>query len=295
LRIDAHTHVVPPGYANALGPLLPPVPAPLDGLRRMMERYAVDRAIISTGPPGAPSPEVARIVNDELAEIARAEPDTFAALAALPLGDVDAALAELERALDDLRLDGVLLLSNAHGRYLGDPAFAPLFAELDRRGVYAFLHPGFPPHELPLPHPVWLYEFTFETTRALAHLIYSGTLERFPRVRLQAAHLGGTAPFTAYRLASLAAREPSAATEAPAGALEYLSRLYYDTGLANNAAALAATLEVAPMDHVVFGTDWPYADLPPDSGDPAPGLSYLGDRRGAVEAANVTALVSRWM
>jgi predicted TIM-barrel fold metal-dependent hydrolase len=292
--MDTHTHVVPPRYAEALGPMLPPVPAPLDGLKRTMERFEIDRAVVSTGPPGAPSPEIAHVVNEELAGIARAEPDTFAVLAALPLRNVDAALAEVERAYDELGMDGVLLLSSVRGTYLGDAALDPLLAELDRRGSYAFLHPGFPPHELPLAHPVWLYEFTFETTRALANLIYSGTLERYPNIRFQVAHLGGTAPFIAHRLASLAARQPADATHAPAGALEYLRRLYYDTGLANNAPALAAALEVTSADHVVFGTDWPYADLPEEGADPAPGLAFLGERRGDVEHANAAALVDRW-
>ena len=292
MRTDTHAHVAPPKYVEAL-PMPLPVPSPLDGLQQFMERYAIDRAVISTGPPGAPTPEIARIVNEELAEIVRAAPETFAGLAALPLGDADAALGAVAHAYDELGMDGVLLLSSIRGTYLGDPALDPLLAELDRRGAYVFLHPGFPPHELPLPHPVWLYEFVFETTRALANLIYTGTLERYPNIRLQVAHLGGTAPFVAHRLASLAAREPEQATAAPAGALEYLGRLYYDTGLANNAPGLAATLEVTSPDHVVFGTDWPYLDVA-QGADAFPGLEYLGARRAAVENENATALIPRW-
>jgi len=293
-RVDAHAHVVPPRYGKALGQLLPPVPAPLDGLKRMLDQYGIARAIVSTGPPGAPSRDIARIANEELADIARAEPGTFAVLAALPLGDdVDVATEAVEHAYDELGMDGVLLLSNVNGRYLGDPALEPLFAELDRRSAYAFLHPGYPPHALPLDHPVWLYEFTFETTRALANLIYSGTLHRYPHIRLQAAHLGGTTPFVAHRLASLAGRQPDDAVAAPDGALEYLHRLYYDTGLAANAAALASTLEVTTVDHVVFGTDWPYADLP-DGDDPAPDLSSLGADRRLVDGLNIEGLFPRW-
>jgi predicted TIM-barrel fold metal-dependent hydrolase len=190
----------------------------------------------------------------------------------------------------------VLLLTNVAGTYLGDAAWDALFDELDRRGAYVFVHPGFPPHAPPLPdHPVWLYEFPFETTRAVANLVYSGTLERCPHVRLQLSHLGGVAPFIAHRIASLEAREPELATRAPAGALAYLRRLWYDTGLSNHAPGLAATLEVTSLDHVVFGTDWPYADLPAEPGDPAPDLGWLepGDR-ARVEAANALALVPRF-
>jgi predicted TIM-barrel fold metal-dependent hydrolase len=187
-----------------------------------------------------------------------------------------------------------MLLSNVAGTYLGDASLEPLFQALDDRGAYVFLHPGFPPHKPPLEHPVWLYEFPFETVRAVANLIYSGTLERYPNMRLQLSHLGGAAPFLAHRIASLADREPDQAAGAPAGALEYLRRLYYDTGLANNAPALASTQIVTSLDHIVFGTDWPYAALPPEGGDPAPGLDVLGsDGRAAVEARNAAALVPR--
>jgi predicted TIM-barrel fold metal-dependent hydrolase len=89
------------------------------------------------------------------------------------LPDLDASLAELERSLDELKLDGVMLLTNVAGTYLGDPALEPLFQTLNERGAYVFVHPGFPPHKPPLSHPVWLYEFPFETVRAVANLIYS--------------------------------------------------------------------------------------------------------------------------
>jgi len=303
-RIDAHVHILPPDYRaelerrSLLPPGIPPWSAELvDGL---MTRHDIDAAVLSLAPPGVffgdqgLADELARLVNERTAEFVATAPDRFAGLAVLPLPDVDAALAELRHALDVLGLDGVALLSNVRGAYLGDPAWDPLFDELDRRGAYVFLHPTMPPHPLPLPqHPVWLYEFPFDTTRAVVNLIYSGTLERCPRVRLQVAHLGGTAPFLAHRTASLAAREPERASRAPAGALAQLRRLYYDTGLSNNAVALASTLEVADIGQVVFGTDWPYADLPPD-GDPAPGLANLADGdRALIDASNIAALVPR--
>ena len=288
MRIDCHAHVLPPAYRERLGDM-PIPPGRLEDYERVMERYAIDRAVISTGPPGAlGQPALARIANEGIAEIAR-DP-RFAGLATLPLPDVDAALAELAFALDELALDGVMLLSNTAGVYLGDPALEPVLAELDRRGAYVFVHPGFPPHELPLGHPVWLYEFPFDTVRALANLVYTGALERHQKIRFQIAHLGGAAPMLAHRIASLADREPELARQSPAGAVEYLQRLYYDTGLADNAPALAATLELTSPDHVVFGTDWPYLALP-EGDDPAPGLAWLGDARAGVEGPNAAALV----
>jgi 6-methylsalicylate decarboxylase len=278
---------------------VPLPPTDLAGLQAAMERYEIDAAVISVGPPGAfvgdaaDPRELARSANDGIADVVRDQPRRFAGLATLPLPSVEASLAELAYCLDELALDGVMLLSNVAGSYLGDSVLEPLLAALDERQAYVFLHPGFPPHALPLPHPVWLYEFPFETVRAVANLIYSGTFARYQNIRWQLSHLGGAAPFLAHRIASLADREPEQASQAPAGALAYLRDLYYDTGLANNAPALAATRAVTDIDHIVFGTDWPYAALPPDGADPAPGLVVLGADRSAVDSANAGALVPR--
>jgi predicted TIM-barrel fold metal-dependent hydrolase len=303
-RVDAHAHLIPPAYLRAItAPGGPPPPLPSATraeLEAMMQANHIERAVISTGPPGAAGRDtlqrsrVARIANEEIAAIVHDAPQRFAGLAVLPLPDAAKAVEEIAYALDELHLDGVMLLSNAGGVYLGDAAYEAVFDELDRRGAYVFLHPGYPPQPPPLQHPVWLYEFPFETTRAVANLIYSGTLERHPRIRLQLAHLGGTVPFIAHRLASLSDREPAQATGAPAGALEYLSRLFYDTGLSNNAPALASIRAMAGLDRVVFGTDWPYAALPA-AGDPAPGLGVLSiEERDRVDAGNIGALVPRW-
>jgi 6-methylsalicylate decarboxylase len=227
-RIDLHAHVVPDAYRELLvapdgsRPFAPS--ASLEELDANMVRYAIDAAAISVGPPGAylgdqgRANELARAANESLATIVRGDPGRFAGVALLPLPDVDAALSELAYAFDHLDLDGVVLFTNIAGVYLGDSRWEPLYAELDRRGAYTFVHPTMPPYPPPLDeeHPVWLYEFPFDTTRALVHLIYSGTLERYPSIRLQFAHLGGTAPFIASRLGSLADREPERAGAARA-------------------------------------------------------------------------------
>jgi predicted TIM-barrel fold metal-dependent hydrolase len=303
-RIDMHVHIAPPQYVAGLrrsAGQLPSVREPtLDGLLAVMERFEIDAAVVSGGPPAVffgdqvQANELARAANEELAEIVRSNPLRLGALAFLPLPDVDAALAELQYALDVLKLDGVALVTNVDGRYLGDPIWHPLFDELHRRHAYVFVHPTVPPYSLPLrEHPVWLYELPHETTRAIVKLLYSGTLDRCPDIRFQFSHLGGTAPFLAYRIASLVQREPSD-WSLPAAPLAYLSRLYYDTGLSNHAPALAATLEVAPLERIVFGSDWPYAALPEEGSDPAPDLGWLGpERRARVEHANAAALVPR--
>jgi predicted TIM-barrel fold metal-dependent hydrolase len=243
-------HLLPPEYRSELErrttvPMRLP-PWSRAGLDDLMTRHEIDAAVMSLSPPGVwfgdqgLANELARMVNEATAELVASDPQRFAGLAFLPLPDVEAALAELAHSLDVLRLDGVALLSNVAGLYHGDPTWDSLWEELERRGAYVMLHPAPPPHPLPLPqHPIWMYEYPFDTTRAVVNLIYSGTLERSPSVRLQVAHLGGAATFLAHRIASLEAREPEKATLAPRGALSALARLYYDTGLSNNETALA--------------------------------------------------------
>ena len=303
MRIDTHVHLVPDSYRSIVEQRsLSPMPLPpwsREMTEEFMHRHEIDAAVMSLAPPGVwfgdagLAAELARAVNEATAELVRTAPQRFAGLAVLPLPDVDASLAELSHALDVLELDGVAVLSNVDGIYPGDERLGPVWTELDRRGAYVLLHPAAP---VPAPalahHPIWLYEFPFDTTRALANLIWSGTLERATGLRLQVAHLGGTAPFLAHRIDSLGAREPDKASAAPSGALAALARCWYDTGLSNHASAVTATASVVAIERIVFGTDWPYAALP-SSGDPAPELEVLGHDRARVDAGNAGALVPR--
>jgi predicted TIM-barrel fold metal-dependent hydrolase len=272
-----------------------------EALSAHMERFAIDAAVLSVVPPGVHFGDaeractLARRTNEWAASFVSERPDRYGALAVLPLPDVDGALLELGHALDVLGLDGVVLYSNYDGRYLSDPLFAPLLAELDRRRAYVFVHPGWPPYQPPVSeHPVWLYEFPFDTTRCIADLIYSGVLERHQGIRFQFAHLGGTALFLAHRLASLATREPELAAAAPRGVRWYLERLYFDTGLCNNADLLATAGRIAGPGRIGFGSDWPYGDLPEQGSDPAPDLDELGPQeRAALDADAAAVLVPR--
>ncbi len=303
MRIDAHVHLLPDDYRAELdGRSLSPYPLPVwsrEQTEELMRRHAIDAAVMSLAPPGVwfgdagLAVELARLVNERTAELVRSDPGKFAGLAMLPLPDLDGAMTELRYALDVLKLDGVALFSNVDGVYHGDQRWAPLWDELERRQAYVLLHPGAPPSALALPeHPIWLYEFPFDTTRAVVNLIHSGTLQRCPGVRLQVSHLGGTAPFLAHRIASLADREPALTSTAPAAALDALAGLWYDTGLSNHASAVQAALGMVRLERIVFGSDWPYGVLPA-SGDPAPELDFLGHDRPLVDGINAGALVPR--
>jgi predicted TIM-barrel fold metal-dependent hydrolase len=161
--------------------------------------------------------------------------------------------------MDTLKLDGVVLMASIGELYLGDPAFDALFAELNRRKTPVFVHPTVHPssQRLKLNVPGALVEFVFDTTRAAVNLIYSGTMERYPDLRIILSHAGGTIPFVAWRL-TLGKLVPSLDAKAPQGAIAYLKRFYYDTALSASPYALSALRELVDPSHILFGSDFPF-------------------------------------
>lgn len=160
-----------------------------------------------------------------------------------------------------LKLDGVVLLaSQSDGRYLGDPLFDELLAELDRRAALVFVHPAVPKSSeaLPLEIPGPIIEFTFDTTRAAVNLVFTGALERYPNARFILSHAGGTLPYLARRISLLDAL-PGVKARAPRGVLHYLRRLHYDTALSANPHALRSLQELVGPEQVLFGSDFPFA------------------------------------
>jgi 6-methylsalicylate decarboxylase len=291
-RIDVHHHYVTPGLIDALDDVGvhhvggQPLGAtrPQDSLA-VMDRYEVASALLSVPIPlTVRDPRrLARSLNEAGAEAAADAQERFGLLAALPLPDVDGALDELTYALDTLNADGVLLLSNHAGVYLGDPYMDPIFAELDRRGAVALVHPAVvtgdrPPVEPNAGSPVptlepSLFEFLFDTTRAVANLVISGTLERYPRVRLILAHAGGTVPYVRDRIVDRGPilervrRTPPPTpdelqqllADGLAASRRRLEGLYYDLTLSANDTVLDCVDELVPSSQLLFGTDFPLA------------------------------------
>lgn len=219
-----------------------------------------------------------RLSNELSAELVRARPDRFGALAVLPLPDLDAALGEAEYALDHLRLDGVVLGSSfAGGGHPGDAQFAPLFDELDRRRAVVLIHPN--PScaacaclggDYAARVPPGLLEFVFSSTRAVANLLYGGTLERCPGIRFVVAHAGGVLPYLVQRLEvggtwafadpgadgpeAVGAPGPSAARPDPRSLLR---SLYYEVAQSASPSVLRCLHDLAGERRILFGTDFP--------------------------------------
>jgi len=269
-RIDVHHHFVPAEFVAHLARTTPnwtggpPIPNwNLDIGRQTMERNGIATAIAS------PVPHVhwgdldaarhwARYLNEFAARAIQEDPVHFGGLATLPLPDTQSACRELEYALDELKLDGVILMTSYAAQYLGDPAFEELFQELERRRAVVLIHPSTVPPGATVPKltlPWGVVEFVADTTRCVTNLLYSGTLERYPSIRYIVSHAGGTVPYIAFRIAISA--EMGATTKAPKGTMHYLRKLYYDTALSTSEQVFAALREFLPVSQVLFGSDYP--------------------------------------
>jgi aminocarboxymuconate-semialdehyde decarboxylase len=231
----------------------------------VMDREGIDVQAYSLTTPGLHiesaerGAELARIVNDAFAEGAERFPGRFAPLAALPLQDPAAAVKEADRALNELGLNGVLLFSHVNDRHLDDPAYLPLFELLENAGKPIFIHPtsprrleGIEEYRLTA-----ILGFLFDTTTAVARIIFSGLLERHPRLVFVLGHLGGTLPYLVERMD----RGFTAYTECQAHITkppsEYLREMYLDT-VNFQPYALRMALGLMGPDRLVLGTDFPH-------------------------------------
>jgi predicted TIM-barrel fold metal-dependent hydrolase len=337
-RLDIQHHFLTPKYIEALtrvgvneaGGEGYPQWSPEDSLS-IMDRFSIDTAIISEPLPvwylqdTKKAAEMARTLNEFGALCVAHWPKRFGLFAMLPLPDVESALSEISYALDTLSADGIMLLSNYAGIYLGDPCFEPIFAELDRRAAVVYIHPTISTgSEVPSTHfagsPVQtiqpsILEFVFDTTRAVANLVMSGSLSRYPHLRIILAHAGGTVPYLAGRILDRSgivslyqkaqtgdAKPPSkemlqhAVETAKEESLSQLSKLYYDTVFSANIHVMSSLRQLVPASQILFGTDYPFAQeigvrYAIDQLAACPGLSE--QERQEIEGMNALALFPR--
>jgi predicted TIM-barrel fold metal-dependent hydrolase len=263
-RIDVHHHLVPPFWAEALSghggdPSGWQSPAwSVESSVAFMDAQRIAKAVLSlttpgvTGWHGAARRDIARQVNEFGAEVVARRPDRFGSFATLPLPDLEGAMRELEYSLDELRMDGVVLLSNYAGHYLGDRAFGRPWAELDRRAAVVFVHPAKPAIPIIEGIPGPFVDYPFDTTRTAVQLVLNGVVGRSPRVTIILSHAGGFLPYAAHRFAELA---PAVRTDVPAPAdlIESFRSYYFDTALSSGPASLLALQSFrAPRAHPLW-------------------------------------------
>ena len=270
-RIDVHHHLFPPPFV-----------ADLVGREHYLARGVarhwtpqtslddMDAAGIATAFTSITAPGLAFIARERLCAANRAcnefgarmvvdHPQRFGLFASLPLPNVDDALREIAYALDEIEADGIGVFTSYSGKWLGDPAFAPVMDELDRRGAVVYVHPTVADCCRNLLPGVadWVLEYPFDTTRAIASLLFGGTLARCPRIRFVFAHVGGVLPLVAEHLVRAAAVDATLAAMAPLGVRAHLRGLHYDTALRMHPAGMRAALQLVDPSQLLLGTDAP--------------------------------------
>ena len=291
MRIDIHAHIVDRDYLEALTRLRGlAAEHTADGktlLRRdgytvmwtradmfdighrlgEMDRKGIDIRILSLSTPNVyywvaqEQVAIARQVNDALARLVRAHPDRFVGLASLPLADPDAALAELERAIGELGLKGVIIGSNVDGMAMNDARMEPVWARINALRLPVFEHPMFPKNteglgEFELPLRVGLI---FDTTLAATRMIYGGVFERYPDFPYIMGHTGGALLTILERLDNGYKLFPDCRKFITRPPSEFAKKLYYDT-CAFYAPALKMAIESVGARQLLFGTDDPFID-----------------------------------
>ncbi|MDW3684498.1 amidohydrolase family protein [Cupriavidus sp. CV2] len=274
--IDVHHHLVPPGYLTKV-PSDDAVPGASATPRRALEEWSVEHSIdqmdrsgvgtsiLSISNPGiwfgdtTKARRLARDSNEYAATLVAAYPKRFGMFAALPLPDVEGSLREIEYALDVLKADGIGLYTSYGNKWLGDPAFDPIFAELNRRKALVNTHPTTADccRNVQAAVSPNVVEYQTDTTRAIAGILASGTASRFPDVRIIFSHAGGTMPFLIERFVGWA-KSPAIAKQLPKGLNHELERFYYDTAQTSNNVAMGALKALVPTSQILFGTDYPF-------------------------------------
>jgi aminocarboxymuconate-semialdehyde decarboxylase len=290
VRYDLHTHYYPPSYFELIrrspgefefgtdptgrtiiryrGSRFFGVTAPMtDPALRLadMDRVGIDVEVLSVSTPnvffaeGEAQVDVARTVNDAYAELCAAHPRRFKGFASIPMDAPDGALRELERALGELKLNGVVLLSNIRGRALTDEIYRPFFEEANRLGACIFLHPMLPAQAEAFGEYVLgpLVGFPFDTSLAVARMCFHGMFRDFPDIRWVVGHLGGAIPYLMEPLDN--GHRDFAECRARIDELPstYLKRLHYDT-VSFSGPALRMVRELVGVDHMVMGSDYPH-------------------------------------
>jgi predicted TIM-barrel fold metal-dependent hydrolase len=268
-RIDVHHHHTPPPYVAAL--TAKNVPGPVRDWTPEKSLADMDKAGVATALTSITTPalrfldetsarKVARECNEYSAKLAGDSRGSFGVFAAMPMPYVDATLQEIAYALDTLKADGIGLLTSYGDKWLGDPAFAPVMDELNRRRAVVYTHPTTANccGNLIPDVPESIIEWGTDTTRTIASLVFSGTAARCRDMKIIFSHGGGTMPFLTERFVRLPAINKNVAPRVPNGVEYELKRFYYDTAQAAHPFALASLLKLVPVSQVVFGTDFPY-------------------------------------
>jgi len=294
LKIDAFSHITPAKYLEALEKLSPrvasqtivptrPVSPPLYDLEyrfRIMDRYNGLMQVLTLGFPAIEdiadpekAPELAKLANDQMAELVAKYPDRFvAAIAYLPMNNIDAALRETDRAINDLKMRGVYVNSHVNGKPLDSPEFMPLYEKMSRYNLPIYIHPhrttDFADYKTETEAKYdtnSVFGWVYDTTVAMTRLIFSGILEKYPNLKVVTHHCGAMVPYFEQRIIQHYSKYEmeygrqymQGLTKAP---IEYYRMFYTDTAIHGDPLSLMCARGFYGADHLLFAADMPLGD-----------------------------------
>jgi len=268
--IDVHHHMTAPAYVKAMEKEMAasgfnPRPWTPAVSLEVMDKHGVATAMLSPiqrlvmdsmSDRSERARNLVRQNNDYGAQVVKDHPRRFGLFAALPLPDTDGSLREIEYAFDVLKADGIALWTSYLDKWPGDPAFAPVFDELNRRKAVVFFHPAAASccrNLIPGLQISGMIEYDLDTARAAESLLVGGTPARCPDVRFILSHSGGALPTLAARMVD---DYPKAlANRLPKGVDYEIKKFYYETAHASKVPALDALKDLVPVSQILFGSD----------------------------------------
>ena len=314
LKIDAYAHISPPKYTAVLKKSYPsfydqilgrtPPLFDMDERFRIMDKFEQLIQVLTVGPvppledfaDSTQSVELAKLANDEMAELVLKYRDRFvAAIALLPMNNLDAAIEETDRAITELGFKGIYVHSNINGKPLDSPEFLPLFEKMAKYNLPIYIHPwrsnNFPDYPTEDESKFAIgstFGWPFDTTAAMTRLVFSGMFERFPNLKVITHHCGGMVPYYAQRIVQHYGQTNinyhdygSYMTSLTRQPIEYYKMFYADTAIHGNTPALMLAYHFWGADHIVFGADMPL-------GDHYYGLRSYRQTINAIEAMDIT-------
>jgi aminocarboxymuconate-semialdehyde decarboxylase len=270
--IDIHAHVVVPEATALLGVTTAPTDASVMGSSQTparfqtMDEWGTDMQALSINPTWYAAErdvavKVIKIQNEKLAEICGKYPDRFVAFASVALQFPDLAAEQLEEGVKKFNLRGAAIGGHVNGDELSAPKFDPFWRKAEELGVLVFMHPqGIPELDKRLAGNGFLTNTIgnpLETTIALSHLIFDGTLDRFPGLKLCGAHAGGYLPSYIGRSDYSCVRSPDACKAAKKKPSEYLRQLYFDS-MVFTGEGLRHLVAECGASQIMIGTDYPF-------------------------------------
>lgn len=299
MKIDAYVHILPPKFLNFLEKKAQskystgmmkkyPTMVDLDSRFRFMDRYPDTLQVLTvtstqsmdqlTDSP-AEALDLAKMVNDEMAELVEKYPDRFVAgIASLPMNDMDMTLKELERAINDLRLRGVFVPTPINGKAVDRPEFMPFYEAMSKFNLPIFIHPAVGPgfthylNETEAKYGTWLlWGWPYETAVTMTRLVFSGVMQRYPNLKILTHHAGSMVPYFNRRIEHWYDQCEMIYHDSPPlenykkgltrDPMEYFRMFYNDTNVVGSTPALMCAYDFFGAEHLLFGTDIPVEGL----------------------------------